>query len=107
MDPKEWSEETVYDVFEVDDFFVRSLPFEIPNSGDTVSMANPRNLYKKLLIDSGKLLPMILFDQVNDVRAEFEAAKNLFQKNWRLHSASWSDYEKKKVTGSTGSLKKL
>jgi hypothetical protein len=95
----------VYDTFQDDGFFLRPPPFKNTNDGNSVDMTNPKNLYKKLLLNSQKLIPMpILFDQIEDVRAEFEATKNLFQKNWRLHSASWTDYEKKKVTGSTGSF---
>jgi hypothetical protein len=105
-----WSGERqpVYDTFEDEGFFIRPPPFKNTNDGKNVDMTNPRNLYKKLLMDSRKLLPIPVSlqpDEVKDVRTGFETVKNLFQKNWRLHSASWTDYEKKKVTGSTGSLK--
>jgi hypothetical protein len=107
---EEWCGERplIYDPFKVDDFFLLPSAYVCSNYGNQEFMGNPRHLYKKLMMDADRLLPVsMLRIQVNDVRSEIEAAKNLFQKNWRLHSASWSDYEKKKVTGSTGSLKKL
>ncbi len=104
MDPRGWCGETVYDPFKIDDFFMRPRPYKQP--GEAINMGNPRNLYKKLLLDANQIsssFPLDESDKSVDCSAEFEAAKNLFQKNWRLHSASWTDYEKKKVTGSTGS----
>jgi hypothetical protein len=94
----------VYDPYEVDDFFFKPPP-HLVKPRENVDLSNPRNLYKWILRNVDYLKDRFIIipglnmdDKIQDCGNKYEEIRNVYEKNWRLHSDSWTDYEKKKVT---------